>query len=117
MPTIKATCKKDKITLPKAVAIINNCGSILLVQKARRALKHAKKRAAIEVKVKEGARGEIREGAKGEIGAGAGGKIGEEEARGKIGEEDNSKVPRACAKAGGRAAKRVKFSRGTKRSK
>jgi hypothetical protein len=29
--TIGATCKKDKITLLKAVAIMNNCSSILLV--------------------------------------------------------------------------------------
>jgi hypothetical protein len=90
LPTIRATCKKDRITLPKAVAIINNRGSILSVQKARRALERAKKRAAIEVK---------------------------EEAGGEIGEEDNSKALRAHAKAGGRAAKRVRFSRGTKRSK
>jgi hypothetical protein len=31
LPTIGATCKNDKITLLKAVAIINNCGSISLV--------------------------------------------------------------------------------------
>jgi len=31
LPTIKATCKKDKITLLKAVAIINNYSLILLV--------------------------------------------------------------------------------------
>ena len=31
LPTIKATCKKDKIILLKAVAIMNNYSSILLV--------------------------------------------------------------------------------------
>jgi hypothetical protein len=31
LPTIGATCKNDKITLLKAVAMINNCGSISLV--------------------------------------------------------------------------------------
>ena len=31
LPTIRATCKKDKITLLKAVVIMNNRGSILLV--------------------------------------------------------------------------------------
>jgi hypothetical protein len=90
LPTIKAARKKDKITLLKAIAIMNNRGSISSVQKARRALERAKKRAAIEVK---------------------------EEAGGEIGKEDNSEAPRARAKAGGRAAKRVRFSRGTKRSK
>jgi hypothetical protein len=38
-----------------------------------------------------------------------------EEAEGGIGEEDNSKALRACTKARGRAAKRVRFSRGTKK--
>jgi hypothetical protein len=90
LPTIGAARKKDRIILPKAVAIMNNRSSISSVQKARRALERAKKRAAIEV---------------------------EEEAGGEISEEDNSKALRAHAKAGGRAAKRVRFSRGTKRSK
>ena len=31
LPTIRAACKKDKITLLKAVAIMNNCGLISLV--------------------------------------------------------------------------------------
>ena len=31
LPTIRATCKNDKIILLKAVAIMNNCGLISLV--------------------------------------------------------------------------------------
>ena len=38
-----------------------------------------------------------------------------EEANGEASEEDNSKAPGVSIRAGGRAAKRVKFSKGTKR--
>ena len=53
MPTISAACKKDKITLNKAVAQQNNCSSIALVQKAGRASERAKKQVAKEVAKEE----------------------------------------------------------------
>ena len=56
MPITSAAHKKDKITLPKAVAKENNRGSISLVQKARRVSERAKKRVAIEQARKDGAR-------------------------------------------------------------
>jgi hypothetical protein len=81
-------CKNNRIILTKAVTIIDNRGLISLVQKAGRASERAKKRAVTEIT---------------------------EEAKGGVNEEDNGKAPRAHTRAGGRAAKRVKFSRGTKR--
>ena len=57
LPTTGAVHKKDKITLPKAVVIENNRGSIALVQKAGRASEKAKKRAAVE-QVREDEAGE-----------------------------------------------------------
>jgi hypothetical protein len=44
LPTTSAIYKRDKITLPKAVAKENNRGSITSVQKAGRASERAKKR-------------------------------------------------------------------------
>jgi len=44
LPTTGVIYKRDKITLPKAVAKENNRGSIALVQKAGRASERAKKR-------------------------------------------------------------------------
>ena len=55
LPTTGATHKRDKITLPKAVAKENNRGSIALVQKAGRASERAKKRVAEEQARKNGA--------------------------------------------------------------
>jgi hypothetical protein len=46
LPTISAACKKDKITLNKAIAQQNNRSSIASVQKAGRASERAKKRVA-----------------------------------------------------------------------
>jgi hypothetical protein len=48
LPTTGAAHKRDKITLPKAVAKENNRGSIALVQKAGRVSERAKKRVAEE---------------------------------------------------------------------
>lgn len=48
LPIARAVYKKDKITLPKAVAKENNRGSIASVQKAGRVSERAKKRAAID---------------------------------------------------------------------
>ena len=56
LPTTGATYKRDKITLPKAVAKENNRGLITLVQKARRVSERAKKRVAEEQVRKNGAR-------------------------------------------------------------
>jgi hypothetical protein len=81
-------CKNITNTLLKAVPIINNRGLISSVQKAGRASERAKKRAAMEVK---------------------------EEANGEASEEDNSKALKAYMRARGRAAKRVRFSKSTKR--
>jgi nitric oxide reductase activation protein len=53
LPTTGATYKRDKITLPKAVAKENNRGSIASVQKAGRA--SAKKRVAEEQARENGA--------------------------------------------------------------
>ena len=50
MPTTRAVHKKDKITLPKAVAMENNRGSIASVQKASRVTK----RAAVEQVYEDG---------------------------------------------------------------
>jgi hypothetical protein len=58
LPTTGATYKRDKITLPKAVAKENNRGSITLVQKAGRASERAKKRVAKEQAHENGAREE-----------------------------------------------------------
>ena len=44
LPTTSVAHKRDKITLPKAVAKENNRGSIASVQKAGRASERAKKR-------------------------------------------------------------------------
>jgi hypothetical protein len=56
LPITGAAYKKDKITLPKAVAKENNRGSILSVQKAGRVSERAKKRVATEQARKDGAR-------------------------------------------------------------
>jgi hypothetical protein len=56
LPTTSATHKRNKITLPKAVAKENNRGSITLVQKARRVSERAKKRVAKEQARENGAR-------------------------------------------------------------
>ena len=48
LPIAGAAHKRDKITLPKAVAKENNRGSIALVQKAGRVSERVKKRAIIE---------------------------------------------------------------------
>ena len=56
MPTAGLAHKKDKITLPKAVAKENNRGSILLAQKGRRASGRAKKRVATRQACEDGAR-------------------------------------------------------------
>jgi hypothetical protein len=56
LPITGAAHKKDKITLPKAVAKENNRGSISSVQKAGRVSERAKKRVAIEQARKDGAR-------------------------------------------------------------
>ena len=56
LPITSTAHKKDKITLPKAVAKENNRGSISLVQKARRVSERAKKRVAIEQPRKDRAR-------------------------------------------------------------
>ena len=56
LPTTGVTHKKDKITLPKAVAKENNRGSIASVQKAGRASERAKKRVAEEQARENGAR-------------------------------------------------------------
>ena len=56
LPITGAAHKKDKITLPKAVAKENNRGSISLVQKAGRVSERAKKRVAIEQPREDGAR-------------------------------------------------------------
>ena len=62
MPITGAAHKKDKITLPKAVAKENNRGSISSVQKAGRVSERAKKRVAIkqarEDRAREGESGE-----------------------------------------------------------
>ena len=58
LPTTGATHKRDKITLPKAVAKENNRGSITSVQKAGRASERAKKRVAKEQVRENGAREE-----------------------------------------------------------
>jgi hypothetical protein len=58
LPLAGIAHKKDKITLPKAVAKGNNCGSISLVQKAGRASERAKKRVAIEQTREEGEPGD-----------------------------------------------------------
>jgi hypothetical protein len=55
LPTTGVTYKKDKITLPKAVAKENNRSLIALVQKARRVSERAKKRVAEEQVYKNGA--------------------------------------------------------------
>jgi hypothetical protein len=55
LPTTSATYKKDRITLPKAVAKENNRGSIALVQKARRAsAKRVAEEQARENRAREG---------------------------------------------------------------
>jgi hypothetical protein len=56
LPTTGTTHKRDKITLPKAVAKENNRGLIILVQKARRASERVKKRVAEEQPRENGAR-------------------------------------------------------------
>ena len=56
MPITSTAHKKDKITLPKAVAKENNRGSISSVQKAGRVSERAKKRVAIEQVCEDGAR-------------------------------------------------------------
>jgi hypothetical protein len=56
LPTINAACKKDKITLNKAVAQQNNRGLIALVQKAGKASERAKKRVAKVAKEEVGKR-------------------------------------------------------------
>jgi hypothetical protein len=56
LPTTSATHKRDKITLPKAVAKENNRGLITSVQKAGRVSKRAKKRVAKEQARENGAR-------------------------------------------------------------
>jgi nitric oxide reductase activation protein len=66
LPTTGAAHKRDKITLPKAVAKENNRGSIASVQKAGRA--SAKKRVAEEQARENGAS----ENGAGENGAGGG---------------------------------------------
>jgi hypothetical protein len=48
LPITGAVYKKDKITLPKAVALENSRRSIASVQKAGRASERSKKRVAIE---------------------------------------------------------------------
>jgi hypothetical protein len=48
LPTTGITYKRDKITLPKAVAKKNNHSSIILVQKAGRVSERIKKRVAEE---------------------------------------------------------------------
>jgi hypothetical protein len=55
LPTTGITHKKDKITLPKAVAKENNRGSIASVQKAGRVSERAKKRVAEEQARENGA--------------------------------------------------------------
>jgi hypothetical protein len=72
LPTTSAAHKRDKITLPKAVAKENNRGLIALVQKARRA--SAKKRVAEEQARENGAsENRASENGAGENGAGGGG--------------------------------------------
>jgi hypothetical protein len=56
LPTTGATHKRDKITLPKAVAKENNRSSIVSVQKAGRISERAKKRVAEEQVCENGAR-------------------------------------------------------------
>jgi hypothetical protein len=56
LPITSAAHKKDKITLPKAVAKENNRGSISSVQKARRVSERAKKKVAIKQPREDGAR-------------------------------------------------------------
>ena len=56
LPTTGATHKRDKITLPKAVAKENNRGSIASVQKAGRVSERVKKRVAKEQARENGAR-------------------------------------------------------------
>jgi len=60
LPTTGAAHKRDKITLPKAVAKENNRGSITLVQKAGRVSERAKKRVA-EKQVRKNRAGKGRE--------------------------------------------------------
>jgi hypothetical protein len=55
LPTTGAAHKRDKITLPKAVAKENNRGSIASVQKAGRVSERAKKRVAEEQPRENGA--------------------------------------------------------------
>ena len=55
LPTTSVTYKRDKITLPKAVAKENNRGLIILVQKAGRVSERAKKRVAEEQARENGA--------------------------------------------------------------
>jgi hypothetical protein len=56
LPITGVAHKKDKITLPKAVAKENNRGSISSVQKAGRISERAKKRVATEQAREDGAR-------------------------------------------------------------
>ena len=59
LPTTSATYKRDKITLPKAVAKENNRGSIASIQKARRASikRVAEEQARENGAIENGARG------------------------------------------------------------
>ena len=57
LPITGAVHKKDKITLPKAVALENSRGSISSVQKAGRVSERAKKRVATEQAREDGAGG------------------------------------------------------------